>query len=90
MSRNWNKIIADYESSKMTTREYCEKHHLVYSTFVTMKSRMKKKQNSSCFLPVICTVDEKENISFFIDDHKIEVDSSIDDKTLKRIIGALK
>ena len=53
------------------------------------KKRVEKNTNCNSFLPVVISV-PSDKISFSFDGHIIEVDSSINDDALCRVINALE
>ena len=67
---------------------YCYLLSYTLFYFAVTKS-VEKNTNCNSFLPVVISV-PSDKISFSFDGHIIEVDSSINDDALCRVINALK
>lgn len=84
---DWESIFNDFTLSNLSAKQFCLERNLNYHSFINKRKQIKK--NSSSFLPVVISA-PSDKISFSFDGHIIEVDSSINDDALCRVINALK
>lgn len=86
---DWESIFNDFASSGLAAKQFCLERNLNYHSFMNKKKSVEKNTNCNSFLPVVISV-PSDKISFSFDGHIIEVDSSINDDALCRVINALK
>lgn len=88
---NWKELLEEQEASgkKMTT--FCKDRNIPYYAFKNHKYKKLKeptKKTVPTFLPIV-TDAKAEGIPLCIDGHKVEIPSTIDDVSLKRIMKAM-
>ena len=85
----WINIIKGLEDSNLSTKDYCAAKGVGTSTFYQKKRRLGLSNNPNNFMPVIFDIPVTK-LSFELNGNHIEIDSSVDDASLKRIINAIK
>jgi len=44
---DWERLMAEYESSTLTQREFCERHELAYSSFGYWRKRLRQSMSTT-------------------------------------------
>lgn len=85
---NWERIIKAYNPDKQSLAEYCKKANISKSSFYHYKKML--NSNSSSFMPCNVVNVKDDKLSFEVNNIAIKVSPSIDDDSLRRIIGICK
>ena len=90
-SQDWKEIIDGYDKEKETIIAYCKRFNITDSRFYYYRDKFNGKHNSTAiknthFIPAK-VVQEKKMMKFAVNHVALEVENSVDDDSLRRIIN---
>ena len=89
-SHDWQKIITKWQSSGLTVKQFCQKHHLPVARFYYYRKKLESSSSTSSFLPAVIQEQTDSLLTITKGTLTLEVPLSTPGTVLQGIFSALE